>query len=241
MSNAVSTFLGGGNALTKPGEFANALNAHIKPVAPASYDGSFLKFDDLDNLWTYGAARDVINTDESTFAANVMSFRAGYHHWKNNQHIEMVAGIGELPIDPSTLDTNLGINPPNHKYAPNQPIVWDPFMSIMVQGVEGPDQGVKLRLDASGKGLRGALAALMEEVTKRTETDPVFFVPLFQFTASKYFNKVRSKDSYWPALEIVGWGDVQGNKASPVKTRKRASSAPVDEAPKRTRRRRVAA
>lgn len=238
MSNALTEFLGT-HDLVDTNAFKQSLHGLVKPVAPASFDGSYLKFDDLDNLWTYGAANDVLEVAESEFAGQIMSFRAGYCYWRGREKIEQMAGLGQPPIDYEKLDHDLGVFPANHRFKPNQPVTWDPQMSIGIEGVSGPDNGLRLQVNATGKGLRSCLATLMDEVSKRVEIDQQFIFPIIRLSANPYFNKVREKDSFWPQIEVVGWGDVNGQKAPDTtpKKRQRAKSAPVEETPVRRRRR----
>ena len=236
--SAVAIFLGGGNALTKPGEFANALSQHARSAAPASVNGSFLKLH-TEGFWCYGAAEDRTDS-ESVFALNPMSLMVGYAAWRDNQKVEEhMAALGAEPVVLENLPQDLGEHTKGDRAG--QKVKYDPQMSVSIQGIEGADTGLKLMYNASSHGGRTALAGLMDEVGKRVEEDPVFFIPLIKLETDSYYNETYKRTVQTPVLEVVGWGDVNGNKAAPVKTRKRAERPPVDEAPKRTRRRRVAA
>lgn len=246
-STAVAEFLGGGGALTQPSAFGAAILGTVAPAAPTSSGGSFLKLH-ADGYWSFGAADDPLDVTKSTYAINPMSLQVGYCAWRDQKKVqEHMAAIGMPPVIVENLPQDLGKHTKGDRAG--QDVGYDPQMSVAIQGIEGPDTGVKLMYNTTSHGGRGAVAALMEEVSKRVEEDPVFFVPLVRLSVDSYMNKTYKKTVYTPIIEVVGWGDVHGNQQEAPKTRKRAkpeaniaaagSAAPV--AKRRTRRRQVAA
>lgn len=236
MSNALSTFLGAAGALTKPTDFAKALSGHVRIAAPASVDGSFLKLH-TDGFWCYGRAEDRV-AGNSIFAINPMSLRVGYVAWKDSVKVqEHLAAIGEPAVIVENLPQDLGEHTKGDRAGSK--VTYDPQMSVMVQGIEGDDAGLKLTYNTPSHGGRTALTLLMEEVSKRAETDPEFFIPLVRFDLDSYYNKTYRKTVYTPQIEVVGWGNVNGQKAPDTATKKRtrAKSADVEETPVRRRRR----
>jgi len=238
MSNALSTFLGAAGALTKPTDFAKALSGHVRTAAPASVDGSFLKLH-TDGFWCYGAAEDRI-AEDSVFAVNPMSLQVGYCAWRDMVKIEEhMAPIGADVIVVENLPQDLGVHTKPKERA-GQKVGYDPQIAVAVQGVEGSDQGLKLVYNTTSHGGRSVITGLMEEVSKRAEQDPEFFIPLVRLGLDSYYNKSYNKTVYTPQIEVVGWGNVNGQKAPDTtpKRRQRAKSAPMEET---RRRRRVAA
>ena len=239
MGNAIAEFLGAKGELTDTNAFAAAISGTARQVAPTSVDGSFLKLHS-DGFWAYGQAGEALDVD-SVFAVNPMSLRVGYCAWKDMVKIqEHMAAIGEPPIIVDDLDQDLGVHS-KPKDREGQKVTWDPQMSVTVQGVEGEDTGLKLLYNTTSHGGRSALAALMEEVSKRVANHPVFFVPLVKFDVDSYQNKTYRKTVYTPVIDIVGWGDVNGNIEATKARKAPAKKAKAVEAPKpRQRRRRVA-
>jgi len=188
-----------------------------------SADGVVLLKMDKTGHWVFGADATEVE-DESLWAVNPFSFSHGYIAWGKGEVLaEKMASVQEpLPeVDAPPAGAERG---------------WETQAAMMLQCVNGEDEGLAVRYAVSSLGGKRALQTLAATLADQIEKDPSRPVPVIRLKKDHYSHKQYGR-VFTPVFEVADWVGLDGgDKEAAVEKVAAAPEPVVEDAPRRRRR-----
>lgn len=217
----------------------------FKAAAPKTKSGTdLLKLRKTDGAWVFGQKNVPLGAGTKV-AINAHSMAQGWVAWKGGKPVgEKMAVVGQEPVNPSTLGEV------------DAPKGWEEQIAMGMQVVDGEHANTPLNFKANSKGGIDFYNEVFDAMEARA-AEGYPFHPIITLGSDSYVHSEHGK-IYFPTWECVGWMDDDGNtdgaKREQVETYPEQDPAaaepevedtipeaePVDEPPRRRRRRTAA-
>jgi hypothetical protein len=161
----------------------------------------FLKLDQDDGVWMYGADNDEVEEGD-LFAINPFSLRKGYVAWadpklnggKRQKLGEVMGPLSDPPVMPGVDHSDRG----GH---------WADQYGFDLAGVSEGVEGVELVYHTNSDGGAKAFANLYEAIAGRPSREHC--VPIVRLLSDAYKNKTYGRTIHTPKFEVVDWATLQ--------------------------------
>lgn len=215
---------------------ANVLNmaaALANSAAQAGSQGSGELFAKMTKFGEFVYGADNTEFEEgSVWAVNPQGFFHGFTAWGTKDHGTDGSNVGEVMV-PATTPMPLESELPQVKGN------WAKAVGIQMRCTDGEDEGTQVLFKTNSVGGRKAYASLLQAVIGRIQAGKADCVPLVECESDHYVHKTYGK-IFTPEFKIVGWANMDGNKAEePAGAIEAPEEEPAEEpeaAPRRRRR-----
>lgn len=230
----------GTTAVANIDDLDSTLKAGASHAPEAGGSKLFLKLNQDDGAWTYGAENDEVDPDD-VFAINPFSLRKGYVAWadpklnggKREKLGEVMGPLAEPPAMPTADHSAKGGR-------------WAEQYGFDLVGLSEDVDGVEVVYHTNSDGGAKAFAGLYEAIAGRPSREHCF--PIVRLKSESYKNRSYGRTIHTPIFEVVDWANMQRQcLKGTVKAPEAAATAPEadasasksqeNEAPRRRRRR----
>lgn len=234
----------GSTAVANIDDLDSTLKAGAVHTPEAGGSKLFLKLNQDDGAWTFGADNDEVEADDR-FAVNPFSLRKGHVCWadpklnggKREKLGEVMGPLSDPPGMPSADHSAKGGR-------------WAEQYGFELVGLSDGVEGVEVVYHTNSDGGAKAFANLYEAIAGRPSREHCF--PIVTLGSDSYKNRTYGRTIHTPRFEVVDWANMRrellsgaGKEASEAvaatpEADASASKSQENEAPRRRRRRDVA-
>lgn len=184
-----------------------------------------------DGTWVYGQ-EDTDVQEGSYWVVNPMSILHGWSCWTNYPKGRKNELLGEV----------MGPVYDDRPHRPEDKGEW-PFKEqkgFDLRCLTGDDEGTEVVYKTSSVGGMRAVDGVLSDIQRQIAENPAFLCPIYELQVDSYKHTNYGK-TYIPIFTLIGWCDMEGNRAPAEGEAKTAIAAPAAEPEKPARKRRAAA
>ena len=189
-----------------------------------------------DGGWVFGKDDNVVQPGTAAMI-NILSFQHGYSAWTNKQ-----PGQGKNELRGEIMRPVSAQLPHVSELEQFKDAEWKDQLAVDFKLMDGKHKGTQLTYKASSRGALTALRGLLDAAADRLDEEDPYCFPVVDVDSDSYKHSTYGK-TFVPKLDIVGWGNIDGEVVwleegaeEEVKEIAPAAPEPTEEAGRRRRR-----